>query len=91
MSKSYSVVIQGGGPVGLACAAWLLQKNSGLALLLVDRNPADDAAYKQGIVAVSPYRTVANSFWTQFMHGPITARLFIKFMYLKLGNLDAPS
>ncbi len=48
MSKSYSVVIQGGGPVGLACAAWLLQKNSGLSLLLLDRNPADDADIQAG-------------------------------------------
>jgi 2-polyprenyl-6-methoxyphenol hydroxylase-like FAD-dependent oxidoreductase len=53
MSKSYSVVIQGGGPVGLACAAWLLQKNSGLALLLVDRNPADDAGIQAGDINVS--------------------------------------
>jgi 2-polyprenyl-6-methoxyphenol hydroxylase-like FAD-dependent oxidoreductase len=88
MSKSYSVVIQGGGPVGLACAAWLLQKNSGLALLLVDRNPADDAGIQAG-----DSRGIALSHGSkiQFMHGPITARLFIKFMYLKLGNLDAPS
>ena len=48
MSNSYAVVIQGGGPVGLACAAWLLQKNAGLSLLLLDRNPADDQAMKAG-------------------------------------------
>jgi len=48
MSKSYSVVIQGGGPVGLACAAWLLQKNSGLSLLLLDRHPANDAGIQVG-------------------------------------------
>lgn len=46
MSTQYAVVIQGGGPVGLACAAWLLQKNPGLSLLLVDRNPSDDALIK---------------------------------------------
>ncbi len=46
MSTSYAVVIQGGGPVGLACAAWLLQKNPALPLLLLDRNPEDDQTIK---------------------------------------------
>lgn len=48
MSTSYAVVIQGGGPVGLACASWLLQKNPQLSLVLIDRNPADDDAVDQG-------------------------------------------
>ena len=48
MSTSYAVVIQGGGPVGLACAAWLLQKNPALSLLLLDRNPEDDQTIKTG-------------------------------------------
>ncbi len=39
----YDILIQGGGPVGLACAAWCLQKNPGSKLVLVDRNPIDDA------------------------------------------------
>jgi 2-octaprenyl-6-methoxyphenol hydroxylase len=42
MTSSHAVVIQGGGPVGLACAAWLLQKNPRIHLTLVDRNPPDD-------------------------------------------------
>ncbi len=48
MSTSYAVVIQGGGPVGLACAAWLLQKNPALSLLLLDRNPEEDQTIKTG-------------------------------------------
>jgi 2-octaprenyl-6-methoxyphenol hydroxylase len=38
------VIIQGGGPVGLACAAWLLKNNPELSLVLLDKNPADDHA-----------------------------------------------
>jgi 2-octaprenyl-6-methoxyphenol hydroxylase len=48
MSTTVAVVIQGGGPVGLACAAWLLQKNPSLSLVLLDRNPKDDAQIKSG-------------------------------------------
>ncbi len=48
MSKSYAVVIRGGGPVGLACAAWLLQKNPALSLLLLDRNPENDQTIQAG-------------------------------------------
>jgi len=36
-------VIQGGGPVGLACATWYLQKFPEAKLTLLDRNPIDDA------------------------------------------------
>ena len=36
-------MIQGGGPVGLACAAWYLQKFPEAKLTLIDRNPIDDA------------------------------------------------
>ncbi len=36
-------MIQGGGPVGLACAAWYLQKFPEAKLTLLDRNPIDDA------------------------------------------------
>jgi len=39
----YDIVIQGGGPVGLACAAWCLQKFPEANILLNDRNPVDDA------------------------------------------------
>ena len=48
MSTTVTVVIQGGGPVGLACAAWLLQKNPSLSLVLLDRNPKDDTQIKSG-------------------------------------------
>jgi 2-octaprenyl-6-methoxyphenol hydroxylase len=37
------ILIQGGGPVGLACAAWTLQKFPDAKLILMDRNPVDDA------------------------------------------------
>jgi len=36
------ILIQGGGPVGLACAAWILQKFPEANLLLIDRNPVND-------------------------------------------------
>jgi 2-octaprenyl-6-methoxyphenol hydroxylase len=41
-SKECDVLIQGGGPVGLACAAWILQKFPEAKLTLLDRNPIDD-------------------------------------------------
>jgi len=37
------ILIQGGGPVGLACTAWTLQKFPDAKLTLIDRNPLDDA------------------------------------------------
>jgi 2-octaprenyl-6-methoxyphenol hydroxylase len=40
---SCDVLIHGGGPVGLACAAWILQKFPDTKLTLIDRNPVDDA------------------------------------------------
>jgi 2-octaprenyl-6-methoxyphenol hydroxylase len=44
MSKqSCDILIHGGGPVGLACAAWTLQKFPEASLTLLDRNPANDA------------------------------------------------
>jgi len=42
-ASQYDILIQGGGPVGLACAAWCLQKYPEAKLILVDRNPLDDA------------------------------------------------
>ncbi|BDX22293.1 hypothetical protein TUM22923_16140 [Polynucleobacter sp. TUM22923] len=42
-SETYDIVIQGGGPVGLACAAWCLQKFPEVSLTLLDRNPINDA------------------------------------------------
>ena len=41
-ATSIDVQIIGGGPVGLACAAWCLQKFPELSLQLIDRNPLDD-------------------------------------------------
>jgi 2-octaprenyl-6-methoxyphenol hydroxylase len=44
MSKqSCDILIHGGGPVGLACAAWTLQKFPEARLTLLDRNSANDA------------------------------------------------
>ena len=42
-SRSCDIVIHGGGPVGLACASWILQKYPEVKLTLLDRNPPDDA------------------------------------------------
>jgi 2-octaprenyl-6-methoxyphenol hydroxylase len=41
--ESVDILIQGGGPVGLACSAWCLQKFPELKIALLDRNPLDDA------------------------------------------------
>ena len=40
---NFDILIQGGGPVGLACAAWCLQKFPEAKIALLDRNPVDDA------------------------------------------------
>lgn len=42
-AESFDIVIQGGGPVGLACTAWCLQKFPDAKIMLLDRNPVDDA------------------------------------------------
>jgi 2-octaprenyl-6-methoxyphenol hydroxylase len=47
-TQSCDIVIQGGGPVGLACAAWILQKLPEAKLTLIDRNPSNDADLKAG-------------------------------------------
>lgn len=41
--EKFQIVIQGAGPVGLACAGWLLSNNPELRLVILDKNPADDA------------------------------------------------
>jgi 2-octaprenyl-6-methoxyphenol hydroxylase len=41
-SSSCDILIQGGGPVGLACAAWILQKFPDAKITLLDRNPLND-------------------------------------------------
>lgn len=44
MSRTRSdILIHGGGPVGLACTAWCLQKFPDAKITLLDRNPIDDA------------------------------------------------
>jgi 2-octaprenyl-6-methoxyphenol hydroxylase len=42
-ASNCDILIQGGGPVGLACTAWTLQKFPDAKLTLIDRNPIDDA------------------------------------------------
>lgn len=44
----FDVIVQGAGPVGLACTGWLLQNNPSLRVLLLDRSPEDDAAIISG-------------------------------------------
>ncbi|QWD90588.1 FAD-dependent monooxygenase [Polynucleobacter sp. MWH-Braz-FAM2G] len=41
-SSNCDILIQGGGPVGLACAAWVLQKFPDANITLLDRNPKGD-------------------------------------------------
>jgi 2-octaprenyl-6-methoxyphenol hydroxylase len=41
-AENVDIVIQGGGPVGLACTAWCLQKFPEVKITLLDRNPIDD-------------------------------------------------
>jgi 2-octaprenyl-6-methoxyphenol hydroxylase len=41
--RNFDILIQGGGPVGLACTAWCLQKFPEAKIALLDRNPVDDA------------------------------------------------
>ena len=41
-AENVDIVIQGGGPVGLACTAWCLQKFPEAKITLLDRNPIDD-------------------------------------------------
>ncbi|QWD59953.1 FAD-dependent monooxygenase [Polynucleobacter sp. MWH-UH35A] len=41
-SSNCDILIQGGGPVGLACAAWILQKFPEANITLLDRNSVND-------------------------------------------------
>ena len=41
-SSNCDILIQGGGPVGLACTAWTLQKFPEARITLLDRNPVSD-------------------------------------------------
>ncbi len=40
--SSCDILIQGGGPAGLACTAWTLQKFPEAKIILLDRNPVND-------------------------------------------------
>ena len=44
----FDVIVQGAGPVGLACTGWLLQNNPSLRVLLLDRSSEDDASIISG-------------------------------------------
>jgi len=46
--QSAQIIIQGAGPVGLACAIWLLQSNPDLDLVLMDKNTQSDDDLKHG-------------------------------------------
>ena len=61
-------MIQGGGPVGLACAAWYLQKFPEAKLTLLDRNPIDDAD-----LANADSRGIALSHGSKILLGTIQA------------------
>ena len=55
-AENVDIVIQGGGPVGLACAAWCLQKFPEAKIALLDRNPISDedlAAADSRVIALS--------------------------------------
>ena len=41
-AENFDIVIQGGGPVGLASTAWCLQKFPEAKIVMLDRNPEDD-------------------------------------------------
>jgi len=66
--RSSDIVIQGGGPVGLACAAWYLQKFPEAKLTLLDRNPIDDAD-----LANADSRGIALSHGSKILLGTIQA------------------
>ena len=67
-TQSCDIVIQGGGPVGLACAAWVLQKLPEAKLTLIDRNPSNDADLK-----VSDSRGIALSHGSKLLLDTINA------------------
>ncbi len=67
-AENFDIAIQGGGPVGLACAAWCLQKFPEAKIALLDRNPADDAE-----LAASDSRGVALSHGSKLLLDTINA------------------
>ncbi|QWD94368.1 FAD-dependent monooxygenase [Polynucleobacter sp. MG-Unter2-18] len=66
--ENFDIVIQGGGPVGLACAAWSLQKFPDAKIALLDRNPADDTE-----LAAADSRGVALSHGSKLLLDTINA------------------
>ena len=66
------VLIQGGGPVGLACAAWCLQQLPTLKLVLLDRNPSADEALSNGNIC-SDTRGIALSHGSKLLLDTIQA------------------
>ncbi len=67
-AKNFDILIQGGGPVGLACAAWCLQKFPEAKIALLDRNPMDDAD-----LAAADSRGIALSHGSKLLLGTIDA------------------
>ena len=86
------VLIQGGGPVGLACAAWCLQQLPTLKLVLLDRNPSADEALSNGNIC-SDTRGIALSHGSKLLlkHGHLSVLKFIEYTYRKRVALVAPS
>jgi 2-octaprenyl-6-methoxyphenol hydroxylase len=67
-AEDVDIVIQGGGPVGLACTAWCLQKFPEAKITLLDRNPIDDAG-----LAAADTRGVALSHGSKLLLDTINA------------------
>ena len=67
-AEDVDIVIQGGGPVGLACTAWCLQKFPETKITLLDRNPIDDAG-----LAAADTRGVALSHGSKLLLDTINA------------------
>ncbi len=67
-AEDIDIVIQGGGPVGLACTAWCLQKFPEAKIALLDHNPIDDAG-----LAAADTRGVALSHGSKLLLDTINA------------------
>jgi len=67
-AENFDIVIQGGGPVGLACAGWCLQKFPEAKIVLLDRNPVDDAG-----LAAADSRGIALSHGSKLLLDTINA------------------
>ena len=67
-AENVDIVIQGGGPVGLACTAWCLQKFPEAKIALLDRNPIDDTG-----LAAADTRGVALSHGSKLLLDTINA------------------